>query len=96
MATSALNCDRVMTGLNSIVPINTISDLENNAKIIFYFPSAFIIDFFETLLPKVAYFFEVTCATGSGFGGLILSALLWLVLFGGLSSLGDRIGRKMT
>ncbi len=88
-------CYRLDAALASFVQINTISDLEHNAKTAFYLPSVLIVDGFEKIFPQVAYFFEFTCATGHGFGGFLLSLFGWAVVAAPFYVIHERINRPI-
>lgn len=88
-------CYRLDVALTSFAEIRTISDLSHNAKTAFYLPSLMIIDGFETVAPKVAYFFEFTCATGYGFGGFLLSLFGWAVVAAPFFAIYERINQPI-
>ena len=74
-------CERILSSLGSIRPIDTISDLSHLLTVIFYIPSRISIDLFEYALPRAHYFLEVDCSTGSGFFGFLFSATFWLMSY---------------
>jgi hypothetical protein len=73
-------------------PVQTISDLGYNLKLVFYTPASLLIHFLEHGVPKLYYFLEMDCTTGNGVGGFFLSLLGWGLAFAVFVSLYSMSG----
>ena len=67
--------------------VNTISDLSDNLKKIFYLPSNFTMDLIQEEFSGFYYFMEFDCKSGSGFFGFLVSLSFWCLLFLAVSRL---------
>ncbi len=75
-------------------PINTISDVLHNVETFVRIPVQFLLSFVEDYLPKIGYFFEITCSTGTGFLSFLISLFLWFIVLGGLFKLVEELDNK--
>ena len=66
--------------------VDTITDLLHNFGELVRFPTLIVLDVINSVLPKVIYFFEGDCQTGSGVGGIIVGFILYWILFSTISS----------
>lgn len=60
--------------------VTTVTDIWLLSKAVFLAPSNLSADFLQ-LFPRVAEFFEMTCDTGQGLGGAVLSLFIWMIVW---------------
>ena len=66
--------------------VDTITDLLHNFGELVRFPTLTVLEGINSIFPKVIYFFEGDCQTGSGVGGIIVGFILYWIIFSIISS----------
>ena len=66
--------------------VDTITDLIHNFGELVRFPTLAVLEGIDIFFPKVIYFFEGDCQTGSGVGGIIMGLILYWIFFSMISS----------
>ena len=61
--------------------IDTITELLHNIGVLIKLPTLVFMELTNTFFPKVIYFFEGNCDTGSGVGGIIMGLILYWIIF---------------
>jgi hypothetical protein len=84
----------IMCSRFDFYPIHTISDVVHNLNTFIRIPVQMILSFIEDETPKLGYFFEISCSTGTGSVSFIVSLFLWFIFFGGLFKLVEELDQK--